>query len=84
MNSNEISLALLNLAPKAEWSLSGDKYEDIVWLSEGNAPTLSEIESEIALLPQKAAEAEATKASDKTALLAKLGITAEEAALLLS
>ena len=84
MNNNEISLALLNLAPKAEWSLTGDNYNDLVWLSEGNAPTLSEIKAEIALLPKKAVEAEATKAIKKTALLARLGITAEEATLLLS
>lgn len=48
---------------------------------------IAEVEAEIAAKEAEAtaqAQAEATKAADKAALLSKLGITAEEATLLLS
>jgi hypothetical protein len=50
---------------------------------EMNAAEFKQYEAD-QLAAQARAEAEATKAADKAALLAKLGITAEEAALLLS
>ena len=84
MTHAEITHALANLCAGKEWSLSGDNYGDLVWLSEGKAPTLAAIEAEIAALPAKKAQAEANKAAEKTALLAKLGITEDEAKLLLS
>ena len=80
----DIVKALENLKPGAEWTLAVDEYGNLVWLSSGNAPTLAELQAEIALLPQKE-KAKADKAeADKAALLAKLGITADEAKLLLS
>ena len=30
-----IAEALVQLAPNAEWTINGDSYEDIVWLSSG-------------------------------------------------
>ena len=84
MTHDEIKQALKNLNPHAEWSLSGEDYADIVWLSKDAKPTLAELEAEIALLPQKQ-KAKMDKAeADKAALLNKLGITADEAKLLLS
>ena len=84
MIHTDIVKALENLKPNSEWTLIGDDYADLVWLSQGNPPTLAEVEAEIALLPQRE-KAKADKAeSDKAALLAKLGITADEAKLLLS
>jgi hypothetical protein len=80
----EITQALANLCSGKEWTLSGDNYADLVWLSEGEAPTLAAVQAEIADLPAKKAEAEAKATTDKAALLAKLGITADEAKLLLS
>jgi hypothetical protein len=50
---------------------------------EMNAAEFKQYEAD-QLAAQARAEAEATKAADKAALLAKLSITAEEAALLLS
>ena len=50
---------------------------------EMNAAELKQYEID-QLAAQARAEAEATKASEKAALLTKLGITADEAALLLS
>ena len=72
----EILKALDDLGVK-EWTLSGDEIADIVWLT-NDKKTEAEIQAAIANpLPDKAA-------TDKAALLAKLGITADEAKLLLS
>ena len=84
MTHELIIKALKNLAPDAEWTLSGDDYADLIWLSEGTPPTLEAIESEIEQIPVKAAAALKEAQTAKAALLTKLGITADEAALLLS
>ena len=76
--------ALNNLVPNAKWSLVGDDYADLVWLSDGTKPSVADIEKEIAAIPAKEAKAEADLHAKKAALLAKLGITADEAALLLA
>ncbi len=84
MNHNEIKQALKNLQPNAEWSLSGDNYADIVWLSQETQPTHAEIEVEIALLPGKAAAAKIEAETKKQAILDRLNLTSDEAKLLLS
>jgi len=72
----EIVKALNDLGAK-EWTLSGDEIADIEWLSD-DKKTEAEIKAAIAKpLPDKAA-------ADKAAILAKLGITADEAKMLLS
>jgi hypothetical protein len=81
----DIVKALENLKPGAQWTLSGDDYGDLVWLSAGNAPTFAELQAEIALLPQKE-KAKADKAiADKAAAQAKLealGLTVDDLAAL--
>jgi hypothetical protein len=84
MTHIEIVKALQSLRAGAEWTLSGDDYANLVWLSAGKAPTLAEIEAEIAAIPGREAAALAAKEAEKSALLAKLGITEDEAKLLLS
>lgn len=84
MTNDLIAKALLNLKPNAQWTLTGDDYADLVWLSAGKAPTLAEIEAEIQTLPAKEAAAQAAKSAEKAALLAQLGITEDQAKLLLS
>jgi hypothetical protein len=79
MTHEQITKAIQSLKPNAEWTLTGDDYANLIWLSTGKAPTLAEIEAEIAALPAK----EAAKIAAKANLLAKLGITADEAKLLL-
>jgi hypothetical protein len=79
MTHEQITKAIQSLRPNAEWTLTGDDYANLIWLSNGKAPTLAEIETEIAALPAK----EAAKIAAKANLLAKLGITADEAKLLL-
>lgn len=48
MNNETIAKALTNLVPDAEWTLSGDDYSNLNWLSEGVPPTVEQIEAEIA------------------------------------
>lgn len=76
--------AIRGLKPNAEFTFTNDDYATIKWIViEGEAPTQAEIDAEIAKL-QKADETKETdRAAAKTALLDRLGITAEEAALLL-
>jgi len=84
MTHEEIIAALQSLAPKTEWTLSGNDYSELNWLSDGVPPTLEEIEAEVRLLPTKQKDAETELKKNKAALLTKLGITADEATLLLS
>lgn len=68
----------------AQWTLNGDDYEGLSWLSDSPKPTKEELDS---LWPEVKAELEAEKTQEKTkkqALLDRLGITADEAKLLLS
>ena len=85
MNSFDLIKAIKYLRPSAEFSLTNDDYSTIKWdVLEGDAPTWEEVQA--AHLQVKADE-EAAKAeaeAKKQALLDRLGITAEEARLLLS
>jgi hypothetical protein len=83
INNETITKALLNLVPNAEWTLSGDDYSKLNWLSDGVAPTYADIEKMILSLPAKEDKAKIDAEKAKTNLLNKLGITAEEAAILL-
>jgi hypothetical protein len=68
----------------SEWTLNGDEYDGLTWLSETTKPTKKELDDlwpEVKSIIKADVEAKATA---KTALLKKLGITAEEAQLLLS
>ena len=49
MTHKEITKALRDIRPNAEWSLTGDDYADIEWLDKNSIkPTLAEIEAAIA------------------------------------
>jgi len=77
--------AIKKLKPNAEFSFSDDDYSTIKWdVLEGDAPTQAEIDAAIEQVKaDEVAEAEA-KAAQKAALLDRLGITEEEAKLLLA
>ena len=65
------------------WTIDGNSYEGISWLSDTTKPSEEELLSHWdSVLAEVEAEAEA-KAAEKAALLNRLGITAEEAKLLL-
>ena len=77
--------AIKKLKPTAEFSFTEDDYATIKWdVLDGEAPTQKEIDAAIKEVKADEAQAEATKATAKAALLSRLGITAEEAVLLLS
>jgi hypothetical protein len=77
--------AIKKLKPNAEFSFTEEDYATITWdILDGDAPTQKEIDAAIEeIKADELAEAEA-KATAKAALLTKLGITQEEASLLLS
>ena len=85
MNSLDINKAIIKLRPGAQYSFSNGDYSTIEWsVLEGTAPTLKEIEAAIKQIKvDEAAKAESDAAA-KSALLDRLGISAEEAKLLLS
>jgi len=77
--------AIKKLKPTAEFSFTEDDYATIKWdVLDGEAPTQKEIDAAIKeVKADERAEAQA-KATQRQALLDRLGITAEEAVLLLS
>lgn len=71
--------------PKAQWTLLGDDYDTLDWHSVDIAkPTKAELENLLSQVDSHKAQEEAKAEADKAALLTKLGITADEAKLLLS
>jgi hypothetical protein len=71
------------LIPKGGWYISGDDFEGIQFL-ECDPITKAEFQAGFAKYDAWQAAKDAQIAKDKAALLAKLGITADEAALLLA
>ena len=77
--------AIRKLNPNAEFSFNDDDYSTIVWDQlEGDAPTQKEIDAAIKQIKADELTEAATKAAAKSALLDRLGITEDEAKLLLS
>lgn len=80
-----LSLAIFSLRPNSEFTLINNDYSTIEWhVIDGDAPTQAEIESEIARLQAAEVTDNANRAAAKAALLDRLGISSEEANLLLS
>ena len=79
----DLFYAIKSLKPESEFVFQDDDYSTIQWHKlEGDAPTLAQVKAEIKRLKDLKLVNETTKASAKAALLERLGITAEEAALL--
>ena len=74
---------LMMLIPQGGWIISGDDYDGITFL-ECDAITKAEYEAGFTAYDAWKAEQDTKAAADKAALLTKLGITADEAKLLLS
>ena len=74
---------LTMLCPEKEWVISGDDFNSIQWIK-GDPITKTQFDAGFAQYDAWKAEQDAKAAADKAALLAKLGITADEAKLLLS
>jgi hypothetical protein len=71
------------LIPNGGWVINGDDFAGITFL-ECEPITKAEFEAGFAKVDAWKAEQDAKATTDKAALLAKLGITADEAKLLLS
>ncbi len=80
-----ITNAIQSLKPDAEFVITADDYSTIVWHKiEGAAPTLAQVKAEIKRLSDLELINETSKTAAKAALLERLGITEDEAKLLLS
>lgn len=76
--------AINKLKPNAEFSFTDQDYSTVQWVVlDGTAPTQAEIDAAIKQVKADEIAAEAKAGANKAALLAKLGITADEAKLLL-
>jgi hypothetical protein len=75
---------LFMLCPDIEYTLSGENYEDIVWHNGSPAITKAQYEAGFAQYDSLKAEQAEAKATQKAALLDRLGITEDEAKLLLA
>ena len=71
------------LRPNGGWAISGNTYEGIQFL-ECEPFTKLEFEDALKIVDAWQAEKDATKSAEKAALLAQLGITEEQAKLLLA
>jgi hypothetical protein len=77
--------AIKYLKPNAEFSITNSDYTTIKWdVLESDAPTQVEIDAAIEQIKADEIAAKTKAEADKAALLAKLGITADEAKMLLS
>ena len=76
--------AIKKLRPTAEFSFQEDDYSTIKWdVLEGTAPTQAEIDSTIEQIKAEEKIEADKKAAERQALLSRLGITEEEARILL-
>lgn len=75
---------LTMLIPTGGWAISGDDFDSIHY-DEGVTPlTKKQFDDGLKAIDAYIAEQQATKAAEKAALLARLGLTDDEAKLLLS
>jgi hypothetical protein len=72
------------LCPQSQVTVVGNDYEGITWLDNKIGCTKAEFEAGFAQYDAWKAEQDSKVEADKAALLAKLGINADEAKLLLS
>ena len=83
--NNDLVKAIRKLKPNSEFSFINNDYSTIKWdVLEGDAPTQSEIDAAIEQVKTEEAQVAEAKAQAKAQLLAQLGITEEQAKLLLS
>jgi hypothetical protein len=85
MESIYLLKAIKLLKPNAQCSFTDADYSTIKWdVLEGAAPTQAEIDAAIAQIKSDEANKAEAKAAQKAALLDRLGISEDEAKLLLS
>jgi len=83
--NNYLVAAIRKLKPNSEFSFTNNDYSTIKWDAlEGTAPTQAEINTAIEQVKADEITEATTTAAAKAALLTQLGITEEQAKLLLS
>lgn len=82
MKSQDIVEAISNIEANAEYVLTGTELDSIQWFT--NPIEISLIQAELEKLPFKREQKKQEEMDKKKALLNKLGITEEDAKLLLS
>jgi hypothetical protein len=80
----DYTLVLVKKYPDDEWILNGDEYDGLIWLSESPKPTKAQLDAQWLEVQAEIETEIQAKAAAKAALLERLGLTAEEAVLLLS
>tara|TARA_R110000868_G_scaffold178147_2_gene417657 strand:+ start:551 stop:799 length:249 start_codon:yes stop_codon:yes gene_type:complete len=65
-----------------QWTLNGDDYTGLTWLSDTPKPTKTKLDSLWAEVQQEIADEQTAKTAQRQAILDKLGLTANEAAAL--
>ncbi len=81
---NYLARAIHNLCEGAEFTFQEQNYSTVNWVKlEVTAPTQAQIDAEIERIKNEDIQIASDNAAAKAALLTRLGITAEEAALLL-
>lgn len=82
---NLLVQAIQSLRPNSEFTVTNDDYSTIEWhVLEGQVPTQAEVNAAIKTVEAKLKADEDTKTAAKAALFERLGITADEAKLLLA
>jgi hypothetical protein len=83
--NNYLVMAIRKLRPNSEFVIIDNDYSTIKWdVLEGEAPTQAEIDEAIEQVKADEITEAVAKAAQKAALLERLGISQEEANLLLS
>lgn len=84
MDYRILRLAIDNLSPNAEYSIDEGDLEKITWITGENFPTKAQIEAEMKKVEKAEEKKFAEKVARREALLERLGLTEDEAQLLLS
>jgi hypothetical protein len=66
-----------------EWTLNGDEYDGLIWLSDSAKPSKTTLDGLWDEVQQEINNEISAKAAQRQAVLDKLGLTADEAAALL-
>lgn len=76
--------AIFSLRPGSEFVITDNDYSTIQWyVLEGEAPTLQEVETEMERIAEEEANAEIDRQNRRAEILERLGLTEDEAKLIL-
>jgi hypothetical protein len=80
----DYAIILTRRYPNKQWTLNGDDYDGLTWLDEGNPPSKTELDALWSDVQAEIVNEKQAKETARAAVLAKLGLTAEEVAVLLA